>query len=348
LGGGVLAMRDVAAQEEAQPLEQEPYLAVLVPLKSQTLGRVADAVRRGVLEAHRVHPSSGLPVRILATGDDPFDVTQAYERAVQTGARIVIGPLTRSAVSALAGSNLISVPTLALNAPEADAPLPLGLYLFGLQVENEARQIAQLAASQGRRRALVVVSDTALSKRLSEAFRQEWTQRGHTIEAEFQHTTDAASLGKLRDALTIGSADMVFLALEARRARLIRSYLGLSMPVYATSMVHTSSAALSNYELNGVYFVDMPWLLTPDHPAVLSYERPDPAQTNLEFQRFYALGIDAYRLAQTLLRSDPQYQPLDGVTGYIMIDRERRLTRELIPAQFLQGQARVLSEAQPR
>jgi hypothetical protein len=348
LGAGALAMRDVSAQEEAQPAEQEPYLAVLVPLKSQALGRMADAVRRGVLEAHRVHPSSGLPVRILATGDDPFDVIQAYEHALKSGARTVIGPLTRSAVSALAGSNLVTVPTLALNAPEVDVPLPSSLYLFGLQVENEARQIAQLAASQGRRRALVVVSDTVLSKRLSEAFRREWTQRGNTIEEEFQYTTDPASLGKLRDTLTIGNADMVFLALEARSARLIRSYLGLSMPVYATSMVHTSAAALSNYELNGVYFVDMPWLLTPDHPAVLSYERPDPAQATLEFQRFYALGIDAYRLAQTLLKPEPDYQPLDGVTGYITVDRERRLARELIPAQFVQGQTRVLSEVEAR
>jgi len=344
----MLAMRSAGAQEQAQPGDQQPYLALLVPLKSQALGRVADAVRRGVLEAYRVHPSPGLPLRILATGDDPFDVVQAYERAVRAGAQTVIGPLTRSAVSALAGSNLVSVPTLALNAPEVDVPLPPDLYLFGLQVENEARQIAQLAASQGRRRALVVVSDTALSKRLSEAFRNEWTQRGHAVEEEFQYTTDAASLNRLRDTLTIGTADMVFLALEARRARLIRSYLGLSMPVYATSMVHTSAAALSNYELNGVYFVDMPWLLTPDHPAVLSYERPDPAQANLEFQRFYALGIDAYRLAQTLLKPDPNRQPLDGVTGTISIDRERRLTRELIPAQFVQGQTRVLSEGSVR
>ena len=125
--------------------------------------------------------------------------------------------------------------------------------------------------------------------------------------------------------LTIGSADMVFLALDGKRAKLIRSYLGLSMPIYATSLVHTSDAPLANYELNGVYFVDMPWLLTPDHPAVLSYERPDPAQANIEYQRFYALGIDAYRIAQSLLKSDSEFQPLDGVTGYITLDRDRRL-----------------------
>jgi outer membrane PBP1 activator LpoA protein len=245
----------------------------------------------------------------------------------------------------VAVSNLAAVPTLALNAPESDSPLPYTMYLFGMQVENEARQLARLAARHGRRRALIVASDSPLSKRLAEAFRAEWGQRGNQIEDEFQYTTDLASLSKLRDALTVGKADMVFLALDGKHAKLIRSYLGLSMPIYATSLVHTSDAPLANYELNGVYFVDMPWLLAPDHPAVLSYERPDPAQANIEYQRFYAIGIDAYRIAQSLLRPDAEFQPLDGVTGYITLDRERRLAREAVPAQFVQGETKVLSDA---
>ncbi len=343
-GAGTLAMRAAVAQEEAPPSIQGPHIAVLVPLKSPALGRVADAVRRGVLEAQRVHAGTGLPVVVLASGEDPYEIIQAYEGAVRAGARLVIGPLTRSAVSVIASSHLVSVPTLALNAPETDVPLPYNLYLFGMQVEYEARQIAQLAAQQGRRRALLVASESPLSKRLSEAFRVEWTERGNQIEDEFQYTTDIASLSKLRDMLTIGTADVVFLALDAKRAKLIRSYLGLSMPVYATSMVHTSDAALSNFELNGVYFVDMPWLLTPDHPAVLSYERLDPAQANVEFQRFYALGIDAYRVAQNLLKPDSEFEPLDGVTGRITLDRDRRFTREAVPAQFVQGETRLLSD----
>ena len=343
-GAATLAMREAVAEDEVAPGAQGPHIAVLLPLQSPTLGRMADAVRRGVLEAHRVHAGSGLPLVILASGEDAYEITQAYERAVRAGARFIIGPLTRSAVSVIASSNLVSVPTLALNAPETDLPLPYNLYLFGMQVETEARQLARLATEQGRRRALIVASDNPLSKRLSEAFRAEWVQRGNRIEDEFQYTTEVASLSKLRDMLTIGSADMVFLALDGKRARLIRSYLGLSMPIYATSLVHTSDAPLANYELNGVHFVDMPWLLTPDHPAVLSYERSDPSQANIEYQRFYALGIDAYRIAQSMLKADSEFQPLDGVTGYITADRDRRLTREGVPAQFVQGETKVLSD----
>jgi outer membrane PBP1 activator LpoA protein len=96
-------------------------------------------------------------------------------------------------------------------------------------------------------------------------------------------------------------------------------------------------------------FVDMPWLLVPDHPAVLTYARPEAAgQSTMEFQRFYAVGIDAFRLAQDLLKPRPEHAPLDGVTGYITLGPDRRFARELIPAQFVQGEPKGLVEARPR
>jgi outer membrane PBP1 activator LpoA protein len=344
LGAIALGNANAVAQEPdaAQPSQAGPHIAVLLPLKSSALARPADAVRRGVWEAHRVHAGSGLPLVVYATGDDAFDVFQAYERAVHQDARFVIGPLTRSAVSALAGSALVTIPTLALNAPETEVPLPQDLYIFGLQIENEAKQLAQLAALQGRRRALIVAGDGVLSKRLSQGFNDEWQRQGKEVAEQFAYTTDPGELGRLRDMLALGSVDMAFLALDAKQAKLIRSFLGLSLPIYATSLVHTGTDALARLELNGVYFVDMPWLLAPDHPAVLSYARPE--QANMEYQRFYALGIDAYRIAQELLKSRAELA-LDGVTGAITLDRERRFVREPIAAQFQQGEAKVLAES---
>jgi hypothetical protein len=332
------------AQQPADAARPGPHVALLLPLKSGPFTRAADAVRRGAWEAHRVHAGSGLPLVVYSTGDDAFDIMQAYEKAVAQEARFVIGPLTRSAVSALANSTVVTVPTLALNAPEGDAPLPQNLYLFGLQVENEAKQVATLAAQQGRRRALVVSAKTVLSKRLSQAFGEEWTRRGNQVIEEFGFTSDAAELGKLRDTLAVSTSDMVFLALDAQQSKLMRSYLGLSMPIYATSLVNAGADALGRLELNGVTFVDMPWLLLPDHPAVLSYSRPDNAQANMESQRFYALGIDAYRIAQVLATPGAEFDVLDGVTGTVTLDRERRFAREPVAAQFSQGEINVLSE----
>jgi outer membrane PBP1 activator LpoA protein len=348
LGAGTVANRAARAQtQDAQTAPHPgPHVAVLLPLKSASINRQADAVRMGILEAAKVHRGTRLPLVIYATGDEAFDVVQAYENAVREGAQLVIGPLTRSAVTALAGSRLVTVPTLALSAPEVDTLMPPDLYIFGLQIENEAKQVAQLAREQGRRNAIVVVSDSSLSRRLGQAFADEFVHRGGNIQDQFQYTSDSPSLMKLRDSIANGVGDVIFLALDAPRAKLLRSYLGSTVSIFATSLVHTTAESLANFELNGVYFVDMPWLLASDHPAVMSYARQE--QAGLEFQRFYALGIDAYRIAQDLLKRGPNQSPLDGVTGYITAAGDHRYVRELIPAQFNQGEMRILGDPAAR
>ena len=342
---GVCALANQPAfsqQHDSRVTEQlpRPHIAVLLPLRSSAIGRQAEALRLGILEAAKVHRGTTLPLVVRATGDDAFDAVQDYESVVRAGAQLVIGPLTRSAVTALAGTTLVIVPTLALNAPEDESIIPPKLYVFGLQIENEARQVAQLARDRGRRNAIVVSSEAPLSHRLAQAFEDEFVRRGGTIQDQFQYSS-TAGLIKLREMIAGGVSDVIFLALDADRAKLVRSYLGTALPIYATSMVHTSAEPLANFELNGIYFVDMPWLLSPDHPAVLSYARQD--QLALEFQRFYALGIDAYRIAQELLRPASGQAPLDGVTGYISLEKDHRYVREVIPAQFSQGEAHVLS-----
>jgi outer membrane PBP1 activator LpoA protein len=129
----------------------------------------------------------------------------------------------------------------------------------------------------------------------------------------------------------------------ATRVRFIRSYLGSSLPIYATSLVFASSAdTLANFDLEGVRFLDMPWLLQPDHPAVMSYLRPEVQSSALDQERFYALGIDAYRIVQELLRPYEPMVSLDGVTGTITPTDTQQFARSLVPAQFSQGSAKPL------
>src|SRR5512134_983521 len=82
---------DGALAQQPEAIESDRpggHIAVLLPLKSSALARPAEAVRRGVWEAHRVHSGNGLPLVVHATGDDPYDIAQAYEHAVQAGARL--------------------------------------------------------------------------------------------------------------------------------------------------------------------------------------------------------------------------------------------------------------------
>jgi len=273
-----LSTGPVFAQETgnvAAPSAQ-PHIAVILPLQSTSFGKHADSVRLGILAAAGLTPENAQGVTVYATTENTDEILTAYQRAVSRGANAVIGPLTRNGVTALALSGVVSVPTLALNVPDGDILMPRDLYSFGLQIEAEARQAAQLAFSYGGRRVFVVAGATSLDSRIAQSFLGEWSRLKAEVAGKFSYTTEASALAKLREQLPASKADSIFLTMGATRVRFIRSYLGGSLPIYATSLVFaTNTDTLANYDLEGVRFLDMPWLLPPDLPAVMSYLTPN-------------------------------------------------------------------------
>jgi len=134
--------------------------------------------------------------------------------------------------------------------------------------------------------------------------------------------------------------DMVFIAAEVNTARAIRPYIPIWMTTYATSLSADARAeAVSNVDLDGMRFLDMPWFVQLDHPAVMVYPRPPP-DTSIEAERLYALGIDAWRLGGLLVSGDARQVELDGVTGKLKLDPTgHQFIRTLTPTEFRDGRA---------
>jgi len=325
----------------AVPAADDPHIALLLPLDSKVFVRHAAAVRNGFLAAAKVQGGGSLPVRAYAVSDDSDAVVESYLKALASGAQVVVGPLTRNGVTAIAESAAALVPTLLLNVPESGVTLPSGVYVLSLQIEAEARRVAQRAWQDGYRKAVTLNGDAPLLKRIHQAFVDEFTRLGGAHVAAYAYTPDPEGLARIKRAVDTGSVDMGFLALDFARARLARPYLG-SLPVYATSQVYPGDTSpLAGFDLAGVRFLDMPWLLQPDHPAVMVYPRGQ--QNDIELERFYALGIDAYRVALTLLAGSAD-SALDGVTGRLTLGADRQYTRGLTTAQFSEGKLTVVRE----
>lgn len=275
---------------------------------------------------------------------DPLDIFMTYHQALAAGAVFAVGPLTRDGVSAIASSNTLKIPTLALNTVDNLMTLPSKLYLFGLQMETEAGQIAKLALISGKNHAIIIGDDSSLSKRLQTAFAARWQDESGKTAESLRYAEDPVKLQQFRS-LTTGTDHLIFLALDAAKSRILRSYLDPDVPVYATSQVFIGTDNfLFNNDLNDIQFVDMPWLLQPDHPAVMAYRHTDKAR-NTDMDRLYALGIDAFRLMTYLLQ--PQSQTIheisfDGITGYIRFAPPNLFVREPIAAQFTHGKIQLL------
>ena len=318
------------------------HIALLLPLESAAFAEASNVVKEGFVAAAQRGQTLPLPVRIYATTDDPLDILTSYHQAVTAGAAFVVGPLTRDGVAAIASSQTIAVPTLALNTVDTNHTLPAKLYLFGLQTETEADQIASLALSSGRSHAVIIGDDGSLSKRLQNAFKQRW-QSGMGNTAELIRYTDNPELLQHLRGLTQESNQLVFLALDATKSRIVRAFLAPDAPVFGTSQIFTGTGNFLLYsDLNGIRFLDMPWLLQPDHPAVMVYRRTGTAKS-IEMERLYALGIDAFRIMINLLLPQPVDSiSIDGVTGQIRFVTPNQFVREPIAAQFDQGKVKLM------
>lgn len=350
LYGGVWAHASEAPSTSAGPALAEtrsaPHIALLLPTGSDAFAKPAEAVRAGFLDAAKKQSGAPSAVRLYAATDDPKDVVKIYREAIAAGAKIIVGPLTRKGVTAVATTlNLVTVPTLALNVPEGVAANPLNLYTLSLQVEAEARQVAQLALKDGRRKALTISDQTILSKRMRDAFVQELERGGGWRIADYEYATDSPSLEKMRQAATSGAADMVFLAMDATRARAVRPHVA-SLPAYGTSQLNPGGLALSGFvDLTDVRFVDMPWMLQADHPAVMVYTRNATRESD-DLERLRALGIDAFRVAQELLAGKRDLD-VDGVTGRLSLAPDGQVRRTLPVARVSGGQLTVIAEPKP-
>jgi len=308
-----------------------PHIALLLPVDSSLFRRHAEALRDGFLIAAKAEGKQTLPVRVYAVGDDPKLAASTYQQATQTGARLVVGPLIRSAVTAIATGE-VNVPTLVLNAPEGKTPNRPNLHVLSLQIEVEARHAARQAHREGKRAAYVVAGDSPLLKRLQAAFIDEFTRLGGKLVAEFAYNTSPAELTRLKQAAELRVADMAYLALDTRQARTVRAYLE-PLAIYASSQIYTADGgAAAGIDLAGVTFFDMPWLLQRDHPAVMVYPRQD-FRGDADLDRLYALGIDAWRIGQALLARQADLT-LDGVTGKLVPGRDRHFMREPVSARI--------------
>lgn len=309
----------------------QPHIALLLPLDSPVLGQAAKAVQQGFMAAAGMQPGA-LPVRVYSCSDEPKEVAALYKQALANGAQAVVGPLTPPGAAVLASQSSVPVPTLVLNRVETQAPDRL--YSFGLMLENEARQAARVASLAELHTAIIVSADNALSRRIADAFRAEWKKLGGDVAANIVFKGDT----RVFASLPVAPGNMVFVAAGADSARRFRPFLDPMLPVYATSQIFKGNThTLINYDLRDVVFFDMPWLLQSDHAQVMRYPHLNPPG-DVDTERLYAMGIDAYRLIRVLLDNRQQTAfPLEGVTGSISLGANHVFEREALQAEFANG-----------
>lgn len=339
-------------------------IAILLPANGP-LAPAADAIRDGIMASYysALSQQHQVPeILFLDTASD--DIVNLYNQALAEGAGLVIGPLDKSQASVLASIPSLPVPTLTLNYVESEQ-LPAQLYQFGLAPEDEARQIARQATVEGMQLAAVLYPQGPWGERVADAFQQAFSASGGLVTARRAYAEDPTAA--TRALLNIGQSeararklrryteqpvefeprrrtdiDLVFMVANPSQARQLKPALNFhyaqDLQVVATSHVYGGKPAPErDADLNGIRFVDIPWLLDNQSELHRLVDQVWP-EGHGRYERLFAMGVDAYRLHARLpmLQALPD-SFLPGVTGQLSLGDQRHLQRELQWAWFTSG-----------
>lgn len=348
-------------------------VALILPL-SDRLAPAGRAVRDGYLASYYEYRQQGgadLDILILDQGSYG-SASDAYGAAVAQGATLVVGPLSKEAVANLAARADRPVPVLALNRLDGAEALAGGssaLVQFALAPEDEAREVAELAFGKGARNALIMRPQGEWGGKVEQALTERWRQLGGTIINSVTYAGREDYSSSVKAALDLPASeqraqavkeifggdlefnarrrqdvDVVFLlsgnAVEARSLKpLLAFHYAGTLPVYATSSIYSGTADPRDRDLDGINFVEVPWLLGANAQLknTISAGKAGPES----YTRLHALGADAFLLqlqfrqlqggADALLR---------GNTGLLSMDPQLQIHRELVLATFDDGAAK--------
>ena len=317
----------------AKPVSRDDVdIVIVLPLQSRDYARAAEAVRDGFLAAA---DAAGARQRVRVIGHDDDNVLGGFEGARSTGATVVVGPLVRDDLRKLATSDRPLQLTLALNQLDDGDPLPPQVYTLALAVESDARVIARRMRADNIQNAIVIGGDAPLMKRFANAFAGEWLLAGGSAPRGLAFDPTSDGLGILRREIARTPADGALIALPGSSAALARSFVP-RLPAYASSLVNQALEPAAARDLEGVTFVDLPWIVTPAHPTLAKL--PRRPQESVVLDRLYALGLDAFQVARAFTTGVPDRLQIAGATGRLTLETGRHFLREGTLATFRQGQ----------
>ncbi len=359
------------------PMNRATQIAVLLPL-SGNLAKAGKSVRDGLLAANyeALNNRENLPeLHFYDTSDQ--DINTLAGEAINNGAEMIIGPLSKSNVRKLQSDIYSRIPVLALNYLDDDNAITqntrLHFYQFGLSSEDEAHTAAKRAYLDGYRRVLTLIPDTDWGKKTGKAFSETWLNLGGEIadSSDFESKTEFSQLaGKMLHtdqsqsrAKQLGRKlgenlgfqprrrqdfDVIFIGANPAEARQIKpafayQYAG-NIPVYSTSSVFSGSTNKNqDQDMNGIRVPVMPWLIPGADTQIEQNIKKIWSQSRGQYGTLYALGADAYRLYPRLHQLiSLQGSQVEGLTGLLSITPDGKIHRELLWQVFKNGRLKPL------
>lgn len=310
-------------------------------------------------------------VIVYDTNSQPIDVL--LKKVQQDGANLIVGPLLKPEV--MKTIELQSgLPVLALN--ELDTiPSATTVCFFSLSPEDETRNAAQHLRQQQKANPLIIVPDNKFGQRMAQTFADEWqrTGGGTVLQQTFSSVESLkASINRgvgIRmtgtpilptenaplplDSQSIPSAggaiDSVYIIATSDELTLIKPMIDMAIstqkrpPIYVSSRSNQGGTGPDfRMEMDGIQFSDIPLMTGANLP--LMQKASSKFANDYSLMRLYAMGIDAWSLANNYNDLTKGTLRFNGISGSLRVEDNCTVYRQLPWMQFKQGKIEPVTQ----
>lgn len=367
----------LAPPRELKILQQLPTtrpdsIVLALPLTGP-LQSAGKAIRDGFMAMYYAQKSKHETITVQFFDTAKNDILELYSDQQNNTNNLIVGPLDKHSLKAINSLEHITTPTLALNYLPQDHEHSKNLYQFGLAPETEATQLADHLSNKNFKRVGLILPQNNLGFRIFDSFSEHFsTLEGVIVEHVYYENQASLSSSVARLLGTEASKsrkskvqkitqtpmeflprrrqdiDALVMIAKPEIARQIKPLFSFhyasNLPVFSSSQVHTPSEKGHNADLNGIEFIEMPWMLsnTIDIKSELKQAIPE---SHKQYTRFYALGADSFSLAPRLrLLQEVQGSQMQGHTGTLSMNHKGVINRKMEWARFKKGKAIIIKE----
>lgn len=375
----------VADVPAAQPVSAVPAQTTLSPAdpdKDITTPDEAngapsnDSTADGATAASPVSAPQALPysgesrtvtdVKIYDTDSKPLATLLAQAQA--DGMDLIVGPLLKGDVATLATANT-PLNILALN--ELDTPIARpNVCYFSLSPEDEARNAAQFIRQDNKTTPLVLTPDNSFGRRIAQSFADEWQKNGgglvlhqtfsgnpgSSLSLTGVPVQPSSSAAAQPDGTVVqpqpvsGGVDSVYIIATSDQLIYIKPALEFATSArgrpafYASSRSNKAGTGKDfQFEMEGLKLTDIP-LIAGGNPQLLS-QAAGKFGNDYTRVRLYAMGMDAWRLANQFGDMQRHTLRMNGASGDITVTDNCTVYRHLPWLEFKQGNLAPLGAA---
>ncbi|QAV23625.1 penicillin-binding protein activator [Proteus hauseri] len=303
-------------------------------------------------------------VIVYDTNSQPIDVL--LKKVQQDGANLIVGPLLKPEV--MKTIELQSgIPVLALNELDT-VPAATTVCFFSLSPEDETRNAAQHLRQQQKSNPLIIVPSNKFGQRMAQTFADEWQRTGggtvlqqsfgslETLKSSINRgvgirmtgtpvlPTENAPLPLDSQSLpsTDGAIDSVYIIATSDELTLIKPMIDMAIstkkrpPIYVSSRSNQGGTGPDfRMEMDGIQFSDIPLMTGANLP--LMQKASSKFANDYSLMRLYAMGIDAWSLANNYNDLTKGTLRFNGISGSLRVEDNCTIYRQLPWMQFKQG-----------